>query len=69
MINSTQDAVSFFIKMVEGARGQDSGETEREQGRESECRLTRDMVSVIKRTVRNVLIECYGNIWQWVVIN
>ncbi len=46
----------FYIKTGKGARGQDSRETEREREREgereSECRLRKDVASVIKRTVR-----------------
>jgi hypothetical protein len=38
--------------MEEGAKGQDSGEKEREQGRESEHRLVTDVASVVKLTVR-----------------
>ncbi len=40
----------FYIKTEEGARGQDSGKTERD--RESEFRLMRDTASVVKWTVR-----------------
>jgi len=44
----------FYIKTEERARGQDSGETEREreQGRKSECRLRKDAASVVKWTIR-----------------
>ncbi len=40
--------------MEKGARGQYSGETERERGREreSECRLRKDAASVVKQTVK-----------------
>ncbi len=37
--------------MEEEARGQDSGEKERERGRESEHRLPGDLASVVKLTV------------------
>ncbi len=37
--------------MEEGARGQDSGETERERGGENERRWVADVASVVKRTV------------------
>jgi len=55
-VNSIDDlntrSSQFYIKTEEGARGQDSGKTERERGRENECRLRKDAASVIKRTVR-----------------
>ncbi len=42
----------FYIKTEERARGQDNRDTERERGRESECRLMEDAASDVKLTVR-----------------
>jgi hypothetical protein len=38
--------------MEEGAKGKGSIETEREGGRECECRMRRNMASVVKQAVR-----------------
>ncbi len=38
----------FYIKMGEKGKGQDSGETQRERGRECECRTGRNMAAVVK---------------------
>ncbi len=47
-----QNQIVLYIIMGEGARGQDSGEKEREWERENEHRLAADVVSVVKRTIR-----------------
>ncbi len=44
--------LSFISEMEEGARGQDSRETERERGRENEHWAVAGIASVVKRTVR-----------------
>ncbi len=60
----------FYIKTEKGGRGQYSGETERERGREGErergregeCRLREDVASVVKWTIRKYV---FNNLrWQ-----
>ncbi len=48
--NPNTRSSQFYIKTEKGAREQDSGETKREQGRESKCGLRKDEAFIGHKT-------------------
>jgi len=51
--NHTQNQIVFYIRNRRGGKGQDSRETKRERGRESEHWVAQDIASVVNGPLEN----------------